>query len=66
MPYQDELYVIGIESHQHGAVDDIQVLFYESMEDMLSNLFCELTALKYVVGEVMEKQKLEEVYALFM
>ena len=37
-PYQEEMYVIVMESNQHGLLDDISVVFFESMDAMLEML----------------------------
>ena len=46
MPYQDEMYVVRIASHQCGIIDEIHVEFYASIETVFTFLKQELERLE--------------------
>ena len=46
MPYQDEMYVVRIASHQCGIIDEIHVDFYASIETVFTFLKQELERLE--------------------
>lgn len=51
MPYSNEMYVISIESHQYGVIDEIVVAFYDSMDDMFQDLRHDYLAGQYMLEE---------------
>lgn len=38
MPYPEEMFVIHLESHQYGLVNEIKVVFYDSMDVMQKDI----------------------------
>ena len=65
-PYQEEMYVIVMESNQHGLLDDISVVFFESMDAMLEILEKQLHQLKGKQVEVLEQQHETAFYKNFI
>ena len=65
-PYQEEMYVIVMESNQHGLLDDISVVFFESMDAMLEMLEKQLLQLKGKDVEVLEQQHEKVFYENFI
>ena len=65
-PYQEEMYVIVMESNQHGLLDDISVVFFESMDAMLEMLEKQFHQLKGKGVEVLEKQREKVFYENFI
>ena len=65
-PYQEEMYVIVMESNQHGLLDDISVVFFESMDAMLEMLEKQLHQLKGKQVEVLEQQHETAFYKNFI
>lgn len=51
MPYSDEMYVISMESHQYGVIEEIVVGFYDSMDEMFQDLRHDYLAGKYMLEE---------------
>ncbi len=51
MPYSDEMYVISIESHQYGVIEEIAVAFYDSMDEMFQDLRHDYLAGQYMLSE---------------
>ena len=51
MPYSNEMYVISIDSHQYGVIDEIVVAFYDSMDDMFQDLRHDYLAGQYMLEE---------------
>ena len=66
MPYQEEMYVIVMESNQHGLMDEIIVVFFESMDDMLEMLEKQLHQLKGKGVEMLEQQREKVFYNNFI
>ena len=65
-PYQEEMYVIVMESNQHGLMDEISVVFFESMDAMLEMLEKQLHQLKGRQVEVLEQQHETAFYKNFI
>ena len=65
-PYQEEMYVIVMESNQHGLMDEISVVFFESMDAMLEMLEKQLHQLKGKQVEVLEQQHETAFYKNFI
>ncbi len=65
-PYQEEMYVIVMESNQHGLLDDISVVFFESMDAMMEMLEKQLHQLKGKGVEVLEQQREKVFYENFI
>ena len=64
-PYEGELYVIFLESYQHGIINSMRLLLYDSFEPMFTQIKQNLTELENRKGEVMEREEAEVVYANF-
>lgn len=65
-PYQEEMYIIVMESNQHGLMDEISVVFFESMDAMLEMLEKQLHQLKGKQVEVLEQQHETAFYKNFI
>ena len=65
-PYQEEMYIIVMESSQHGLMDEISVVFFESMDAMLEMLEKQLHQLKGKQVEVLEQQHETAFYKNFI
>jgi len=60
------LYIVMLTSHQHGVIDNMEVMFYESYEPMFSRLKESLFSLpKRKVDKILEQQKPEDVFKCF-
>ncbi len=55
-PYQEEMYVIFMGSNQHGLLEEINVVFFDSMDYMLEILKKLLHQLKNKNVEILEQQ----------
>ena len=67
MPYQDEMYIISMESEQYGIVEQMSVTLFESLDIMLAWL---RSCLLEVEGkerelEIDELQELADLYRIF-
>ena len=60
------MYVIVMESNQHGLMDEISVVFFESMDAMLEMLEKQLHQLKGKQVEVLEQQHETAFYKNFI
>lgn len=55
-PYQEEMYVIVMDSNQHGLLEEITIVFFDSMDSMLEMLKKQLQQLKRKDVEILEQQ----------
>lgn len=60
-PFADEMFILFVESHEYGLIDDVQVIFYESIDRMFIELGRSLASMKRKKLEVLEEHELEEV-----
>ena len=51
MPYPEEMYFVHLESRQHGLLDNIKVVLYDSMEIMQKDI---LRLRNHASGEIMQ------------
>ena len=65
-PYLQTMYIIRMESYQHGLINEVHVIFYESMEHMLKELKDALEQAKRMGYDEGEMQKIVELYRKFM
>lgn len=67
MPYQDEMYIINMESEQYGIIEEINVTLFESLEVMLSWLRSCLQTVEEKTDEleIVEIQTMAELYKVF-
>lgn len=67
MPYEDEMYIISMESQQYGIVEQMDVTLFESLDIMLSWLRSCLLAVEEKMGqlEVEEIQEMADLYRIF-
>ena len=60
-PFADEMFILFVESHECGLIDDVQVIFYESIDRMFIELGRSLASMKRKKLEILEEHELEEV-----
>lgn len=66
MPYEDEMFIIGIESYQYGIVEEIDMTFCNSLDKMLSQLLKCRDFIHKKKVEIIEEQPLAEIYKIFV
>lgn len=65
-PFQDSMYIIGIESAQYGIVESINLTFYNSMEIMFEQLLRMYEQFQKTKADVIDFQPINELYKNFM
>lgn len=67
MPYEDEMYIISMESQQYGIVEQMTVTLFESLDIMLSWLRSCLLKMeeKEHEIEIFEMQEMADLYRIF-
>ena len=68
MPYQDEMYIISMESEQYGIVEQMDMTFFESLDVMLSWLRTSLISVEEKKEEldITEIQSMTDLYRNFI
>ena len=64
-PIRDEMYVILLSSCQHGVIDEVSVVLYESYEPMFALLTTKLVEVEQKNANIMEKVAPEELHRHF-
>ncbi len=68
MPYHDEMYIVFVDSHQYGIVDEMHVAFFESLDVMFSWLrkgYDDLIAKEKQI-DIIQLQDLTDLYRNFV
>ena len=68
MPYHDEMYIVFVDSHQYGIVDEMHVAFFESLDVMFSWLrkgYDDLIAKEKHI-DIIQLQDLTDLYRNFV
>ena len=66
MPYEDEMFIISIESYQYGIVEEIDMTFCCSLDKMLHQLQKCRDFIHCKKVEAIEEQPLAEMYKIFV
>lgn len=65
-PRLNQMYVIGIESHQYGIVEEVVVTFYSSLDVMFRHLKSSFDYLSRQKVKILGSQTLPELYSVFV
>lgn len=65
MPYEDELYILKLESHQYGIADHLTVAFYDSLDTMFEEIKYHLQELMVSDAEVLEQEDARTTFSHF-
>ena len=66
LPYDDELYVIQLESHTFGTIEQMTVMFYESLDIMFKHVNQQYQSLTDESWEIQQMESPEEVFFHFV
>lgn len=66
MPYSDELYVIQMQSQIYGIIKQMDVIFYNSLDDMFNQVNQEYQGLQEGQLEILEMERPENLYINFI
>lgn len=66
MPYNEDMYILGMQSDMYGVVEEIDVTFFQSIDVMFAWLRDNLEAMQNYNGVFLHKQETTELYRIFM
>ena len=66
IPYEDELYIMEIESHQYGITDKLTVAFYDSLDTMFEDIMFHLQKLATSDAEILEQEDIRTTFSHFV
>ncbi len=65
-PYRDEMYILGLESHMYGVVEQMTVTFFDSLDIMFEWLRDNLQSVQHSRDTFTHLQTAPELYHVFM
>lgn len=65
-PVENSMYAIYLSSDQHGVIDSITVFFFDSLDVMYHHLRKDYQSITKVVGDIIEKQSLQDLAGIFI
>ena len=65
-PVENSMYAIYLSSDQHGVIDSITVFFFDSLDVMYHHLRKDYQSITKVVGDIIEKQSLQDLVGIFI
>lgn len=65
-PVENSMYAIYLSSDQYGVIDSITVFFFDSLDVMYHHLRKDYQSITKVVGDIIEKQSLQDLVGIFI